>query len=36
MEGIGRMERGWTDRYFEEEELCEYKNSKFTIKRLTL
>jgi len=36
MEGIGRMERGWTVGDFEEWELCEYKNSKFTIKRLTM
>jgi hypothetical protein len=25
MEGIGRMERGWIDGDFEEEELCECK-----------
>jgi len=35
MEGIGRMESGWTDGNFEEEELCKYRNSKVTIKRLT-
>jgi hypothetical protein len=36
MEGIGRKEGGWIDGDFEEEELCEYKKSNFTIKRLTL
>jgi hypothetical protein len=35
MEGIGRLESGWTDGNFEEEKLSEYKNSKVTIKLLT-
>jgi hypothetical protein len=31
MEGIGMMERGWTDGDFEEEEPCDCKTSKVTI-----